>query len=162
MEKKGEVLTGLLRISLGITFLWAFLDKVFGLGFTTAPENSWLSGASPTMGFLANATHGPFASVFQAMAGSVIVDWLFMMGLLLIGTALTFGLATRLASYSGTLLLFLMWLAVLPPEHHPFMDEHIIYALALLLLDSLGAGKYLGMEKWWHSLKIVKKHKILR
>ena len=48
------------RIGLGWTFLWAFLDKVFGLGFSTPSDRSWLSGGSPTEGFLANSAAGPF------------------------------------------------------------------------------------------------------
>ena len=47
------------RISLGWVFLWAFLDKAFGLGRATPAENAWLDGGSPTNGFLANAPTGP-------------------------------------------------------------------------------------------------------
>ena len=71
--KKEQMFFGLLRISLGWVFLWPFLDKVFGLGFTTAKESAWLAGGSPTSGFLLYATTGPFASIFQAMAKSVFV-----------------------------------------------------------------------------------------
>ncbi len=30
--------------------------------------------------------------------------------------------------------MMLMWLAVLPPENNPVVDEHIVYALVLVLL----------------------------
>ena len=76
---------GMARLALGWVFLWAFFDKVFGLGFTTAADKSWLDGTSPTMGFLKFGSKGPFAPFFHMMAGSPIIDWLFMMGLLLIG-----------------------------------------------------------------------------
>ena len=33
------------RIVIGFTFLWAFLDKLFGLNYTTAAENAWINGA---------------------------------------------------------------------------------------------------------------------
>jgi thiosulfate dehydrogenase [quinone] large subunit len=36
-----------IRLALGWVFLWAFLDKLFGLGHETAPAKSWLSGGSP-------------------------------------------------------------------------------------------------------------------
>jgi len=39
-----------MRILLGIIFLWAFVDKLFGLGFATSSAKSWLGGASPTSG----------------------------------------------------------------------------------------------------------------
>ena len=57
-----------LRLLMGWTFFWAFIDKLFGLGFATAAESSWLNGGSPTAGFLKFATHGPFAEFYQAGA----------------------------------------------------------------------------------------------
>lgn len=151
----------LLRITLGWVFLWAFLDKTFGLGFSTAPEKAWLAGSSPTYGFLAMATTGPFADLFKGLAGSAVVDWLFMLGLLGIGTALLLGVAMRIASYAGALLVFLMWLAVLPPAHNPLIDEHIVYLFALLLLGSAQAGHTLGLGKLWGKTKLVQKWPIL-
>ena len=50
-----------LRLALGWMFLWAFLDKMFGLGHETAAEDAWINGGSPTEGFLAFAAAGPFA-----------------------------------------------------------------------------------------------------
>jgi len=69
-----------LRIFIGLIFLWAFFDKTFGLGFATNLENAWINGGSPTTGFLAHATNGFFAPFFQSLAGSALVDWLFMLG----------------------------------------------------------------------------------
>ena len=54
-----------LRLMMGLIFLWAFVDKLLGLGFATKPENSWLNGGSPTSGFLLNATHGPLEALFK-------------------------------------------------------------------------------------------------
>ena len=48
------------RIALGWIFLWAFLDKLFGLGHETATKNAWINGGSPTKGFLAFGATGPF------------------------------------------------------------------------------------------------------
>src|SRR3989344_489551 len=77
-----------LRLVMGLIFLWAFVDKLFGLGFATKSENSWLNGGSPTSGYLLNATHGPFAEFFKSLAGVAVVDWLFMVGLLFVGLTL--------------------------------------------------------------------------
>jgi thiosulfate dehydrogenase [quinone] large subunit len=147
---------------LGSIFLWAFLDKLFGWGLATPVGKAWLDGVSPTAGFLKMGTHGPFASIFQAMSGWVIVDILFMIGLLCIGLALILGVAMKLAGYSGALLVFLMWLALLPPEHHPLVDEHIIYLFVLLILTNSKYGEVWGMGKWWSKMKCVKKHPILK
>ncbi|MAF35683.1 hypothetical protein CL622_01020 [archaeon] len=151
----------LLRIGMGWIFLWPFLDKLFGLGFSTTPENAWLNGGSPTTGFLTHATKGPFASFFQALAGLPVIDIIFMIGLLFIGVSLISGIFTRLAAYAGSLMLFLMWLAVLPPEHNPFLDDHLIYPLILLLLSGLQAGRFFGLGHWWESQKLVKKYRFL-
>lgn len=141
----------LLRIMLGLVFFWAFIDKLFGLGFGTAPDNSWLSGASVTSGFL-GSSHGPFAFIFEPLVGLTIIDWLFMLGLLGVGVSLLLGAGIRLGSYGGIALLVLMWLSHLPPSHHPFVDEHIVYALVLLALPLVDAGKTWGIGKWWSGI----------
>ena len=158
---KQQVIWALLRISLGWLFLWAFADKLLGLGFDTAPDKSWLSGTSPTSGFLNFATHGPFAGFFQSLAGNAVVDWLFMVGLLGLGIALLLGIGMRIATYGGTLLLFLMWLAALPPTHNPVIDEHIIYILVLIGVSFTNAGRWLGFGKWWSKTRLVKKYPFL-
>lgn len=153
---------GLTRFTLGWIFFWAFIDKLFGLGFATADGKSWLDGASPTVGFLKFGTKGPFASVFQAMAGNILVDWLFMMGLLLIGSALLLGVGVKIAGYSGALLMLLMWLSTLPPEQNPFVDDHIVYLLILLAFTQMPVGETLGVGKWWSQTAIVKKYPCLQ
>jgi thiosulfate dehydrogenase [quinone] large subunit len=122
---------GLVRLSLGWIFLWAFIDKVWGLGFATEAGKAWMDGVSPTLGFLKFGTAGPFAEFYQSIAGQMIVDWMYMLGLGLVGLALMFGIGLRIAGWAGVVMMLLFWSAVLPPEHNPFMDEHIVYALLL-------------------------------
>ena len=156
------ILAGLARLSLGWIFLWAFLDKTFGLGYATAGKDAWLEGGSPTEGFLAFAAKGPFKEFYNDIAGAAWADWLFMLGLLGIGAALMLGVFMRLAAWAGAVLLVLMWTAVLPPENNPFMDDHIVYALVLLLLAEMGAGRYLGLGRWWERQQAVRKNPVLR
>ncbi len=80
--KREQYIWALLRVGMGWIFLWAFLDKTFGLGFSTLPEKNWILGNSPTYGFLKFATIGPFANFYQEIAGNQIIDWIFMLGLL--------------------------------------------------------------------------------
>jgi thiosulfate dehydrogenase (quinone) large subunit len=159
--KKEQYVWAFLRIGLGWIFLWAFLDKFFGLGFATVRDKSWLLGNSPTAGFLQFSTKGPLSILYKAIAGNVLVDWLFMLGLLLLGLSLILGIGIRIAGYSGALLMILMWLAVLPPSHNPFIDEHIIYALILIGLTLVNSGRWLGCGEWWSKLSLVKKYKFL-
>lgn len=154
---KKEYVLAILRIVMGSVFLWSFVDKVFGLGFATAPEKSWLQGISPTAGFLRFGTEGPFSSIFQTLSGNVFVDFLFMAGLFLVGTALILGLGIKIAGYAGSLMMFLIYLSLFPPENNPAVDEHIIYILLLLLFTTIPVGNTLGLGNWWSKTSIVKK-----
>ena len=146
----------LLRISMGWIFFWPFLDKVFGLGFSTVPDKAWLQGNSPTTGFLQFATQGPFADFFHGLAGSPFVDWLFMVGLFGIGLALLLGVAVRFAALMGIVMLVLMYAAVWPPEHNPFLDDHLVYSIVLLGLAFVNAGSWFGLGAWWGRAPIVR------
>jgi thiosulfate dehydrogenase [quinone] large subunit len=157
-----KYLSGGLRLALGWTFLWAFIDKLFGLGRATPSEGSWLNGGSPTEGFLSFAAVGPFKGIYNDIAGAAWADWLFMLGLAGIGTALILGVFVNLATASGVLLLLLMWTAVLPPENNPFIDDHLIYAAVLGLLALTHAGRYLGLGAMWERVPFVQRNKIFR
>jgi thiosulfate dehydrogenase [quinone] large subunit len=146
-----------LRLSLGWIFLWAFLDKTFGLGHETTHGEAWIRGGSPTKGFLAYGATGPLTGFYHSIAGATWVDWLFMLGLLGIGTALILGVTMRIAAGAGALLVMLMWSVTLPPANNVFMDEHIIYALTLVLLAAAGAGRVFGLGRWWEKLSIVQR-----
>ncbi|MDO8507718.1 MAG: DoxX family protein [bacterium] len=157
---KKENIFGILRIVMGWIFLWPFLDKLFGLGYSTKSGKAWLDGVSPTAGFLKSA-QGPFGNFFHSLAGNTAVDWLFMLGLLLVGSALILGIGVRIAAYSGSVMVILMWLASMPIKTNPIIDDHIVYLLVFLMLASVGAGQYLGLGNWWKKQKIVKKNSIL-
>ena len=157
---KANYILGFLRISLGFIFLWSFLDKLFGLNFSTPADKSWLFGVSPTLGFLSNS-QGPFSGFYKAIAGNILVDWLFMLGLLLIGLALILGICIKIASYSGSLMLILIYLASLPLKHNPIVDEHIIYLLVLILFPYLKSGYYLGFGRIWSRTSLVRKYGFL-
>jgi thiosulfate dehydrogenase [quinone] large subunit len=145
------------RIALGWVFLWAFLDKLFGLGHETAEKAAWINGGSPTNGFLGHAAAGPFKDFYNGIAGAGWADWLFMLGLLGIGIALILGIGMRVAAVAGALLLVLMWTAVLPPANNPFMDDHLIYAGTIVGLALIHAGDTLGLGRWWGETFLVKK-----
>lgn len=123
-----------LRLAMGLIFLWAFVDKLLGLGFATKSENAWLSGGSPTSGFLLNATRGPLEAMFKGLAGIAAVDWLFMLGLLFVGLTVTFNKYIEWGAIAGSAMLLLMYLAVLPPDNNPLLDDHLVYILVLILL----------------------------
>ena len=150
------------RLSLGAIFLWAFLDKLFGLGFATQREDAWINGGSPTFGFLTFGAHGPLEGLYAEIAGNAAVDWVFMIGLLGIGVALTLGIGMRIAVVAGVMQLVLMYAAYLPPEHHPFVDDHLVYSVVLVGIHAAGGGRPLGLAGWWSSRPLVRRFPILR
>lgn len=133
MDKQKIVFIAL-RLVMAFVFLWAFFDKVFGLGFATTSDKAWIHGGSPTIGFLSFGVKGPFAEVFHGLAGVAMVDWLFMLGLLFIGLTLLLNRYVFWGSVAGITMMVLMWLALLFPANNPLIDEHIVYALVLALL----------------------------
>jgi thiosulfate dehydrogenase [quinone] large subunit len=151
-----------IRLSIGWIFLWAFLDKLFGLGHETKTAQAWIHGGSPTYGFLKNGAEGPFADFYHSIAGATWANWLFMIGLAGIGIALMAGVFMRIAAASGAVMLVLMWSVVLPPANNPFMDDHIIYALVLILLALMGAGRFVGFGGAWERLAIVQRYPFLK
>lgn len=152
----------LLRLAMSFIMLWAFFDKLFGLGFATESSKSWLLGISPTTGFLANAPDGPLASIFNSLSGNIVVDILFMGGLLLIGAALLLGIGMKIACYSGALMMFLIYLSLFPPENNPLVDEHIVYIIILIGLAIRNEEQKFGLGKKWSELQLVNNYPILK
>ena len=162
----------LLRIGFGVTFLWAFLDKLLALGFATGrgPEGqvdrfgdaAWVNGGSPTEGFLTFGADGPLADFYQGIAGAVWADVLFMLGLLGIGVALTLGIGMRVAAASGALLYVLMWSVALPPANNPVLDDHLLGGLTLVVLAAFHAGDTWGLGRRWREVLLVRRLPVLR
>lgn len=161
------------RVLMGFVFLWAFFDKTFGFGYATQSGKGWVDGGSPTEGFLGHVAVGPMESTFHSWAGAAWADWLFMLGLLGIGLALTAGVALRLTALAGTVMMALMWVAEWPPAQHlsdgspsmstnPFADYHLVYAVLLVALAAASAGDTLGLGRLWARLPVVRDHGWLR
>lgn len=141
----------LFRLAIGWHFLYEGISKLMVPGWTAT-------------GFLSNAT-GPFAGFYHWMAASAgvmnIVDVVNIAGLILIGLGLFLGLAIRISSISGILLLLLYYFAYPPFGGNLFgtaegnlfiVNRNLIEALALftlLFIHEKGFGIY--------ALKIFKK-----
>ena len=166
-----------LRVAFGLTFLWAFFDKLLALGFATGvatnPETgatttdrfgdaAWINGGSPTEGFLMFGAEGPFKDFYNGIAGDAWTNWLFMLGLLGIGLALTFGVGMRIAAIAGALMYVLMWTVVLPPENNPVLDDHLLGAMTLVVLALTLSGDTWGAGKAWAKTHLVQRFPILR
>ena len=175
-DVKGGVFWGLLRLAIGWVFFWAFLDKLLALGFATGrdeetgvvdyfSDDAWINGGSPTEGFLSFGLHTkePFTSIYSDLAGQAWVDWIYMISMLLIGLCLLLGVMTRLAAIGGIVWMFLFYTAsAIWPENNPFIDDHVVYTIALAGIAYVGAGRYLGLGRWWERIDLVRRNPLLR
>ena len=179
VEAPGSMLTktaaralAVLRVATGFVFLWAFLDKTFGLGYSTPSAKAWIHGGSPTKGFLSSIDVGPFQGTFHHLAGTPFANWTFMLGLLGIGLALILGIGLRIAAVAATLMMAMMWLAEFPLAQHtsagkptgstnPITDYHFIYAVSAITLALTYAGHTWGLGRWWAKLPLVQKNRWL-
>lgn len=164
-----------LRLGFGLTFLWAFFDKLLALGYATGVNgetgavdrfgpDAWINGGSPTFGFLSFGVpaDNPMHDFFTSMAGDAWADWLFMIGLAGIGTALVLGIGVRLTAIAGGALYLLMWLASMPLENNPVIDDHLLGAIALVVFALTLAGDTWGLGTAWAKSSIVRRFPVLR
>ena len=142
--------------------MWGFFDKLFGMDFATASEKALIHGESPTTGFLKFGTKGPFTDIYAGMAGNVFVDWASMLGLLAIGLPLMLGAGVRLAAHGGIAMSLMMYTAgFIPPEHNPFMDEHVLSAIIFVVLPVAKAGHMLRLGRWSAGTGLVRRFRFL-
>lgn len=164
-----------LRIGFGLTFLWAFFDKLLALGIATGKNaetgvldrfgpDAWINGGSPTFGFLnfAVSDSNPFQGFFNSIAGDAWTNWVFMLGLLGIGLALTLGIGMRVAAITGAALYLMMWAASLPLDNNPVLDDHMLGAITVVVLGLTLAGDTWGLGTQWARTTLVEKFPILR
>lgn len=164
-----------LRIGFGVTFLWAFFDKLLALGYATGKDAetgtvdrfgpaAWINEGSPTFGFLnfGVSEDNWFHGFFTGIAGDAWADWLFMLGLAGIGAALTFGIGIRIAAVTGTALYLMMYAAAFPLENNPIVDDHLLGAISLIVLGVTLAGDTWGFGKAWGKSHLVRRFPVLR
>lgn len=136
---KKDFLLFLLRVSMGWLLFYAGITKLFN------PQ--WSAG-----GYLQNAkTLSGFYQWLATPEMLPITNFLNEWGLTLLGVALLLGVFVRWAGILGAALMLLYYFPILEfpyaGEHSYIVDDHIIYALVLLVLGASGAGKILGLGK---------------
>ena len=139
-----------LRVSLGWLFLYSGTEKIL--------DSHWTAG-----GFLAGAkTFTAFYAWFASPAILPLTNWLNSWGQFLIGAALLLGICVRFSSICGAVLMALYYFPGLTfptiGKNYLLVDEHVIFALALLLLASARAGRYWGLDAWCANLPVCKKY----
>ena len=143
----------LLRFSMGWLMFYAGITKLF--------DPQWSAA-----GYLQNAK--TFSVLFQWLASPANLGWINFVnewGLTLLGVSLILGVFVRISSIAGAVLMLLYYFPVLdfPYIAHGFLvDEHIIYTLVLVLLATVRAGRYYGLERWCANLPICSRFPRLR
>jgi len=129
----------LLRVSLGWMFLYSGINALTTPGWSAA---GYLKGAKTFAGFYQWLLQPNILPVIN-----FVNEW----ALTLLGISLILGIFIRFSAPLGAVLMLLYYFPILAfpyPNAHAFIvDEHIIYALALLVLASLRAGDVWGLGK---------------
>lgn len=102
-----------------------------------------------------------FTGFYQALLtpGTLpIVNFVNEWGLTILGVSLILGIAVRLSSILGTILMLLYYFVILdfpyPNAYSYIVNEHIVYTVALLYLAAIRAGRIEGLENWCAKLPI--------
>lgn len=147
----------LLRIMVGVIFLWAGLEKVLGAGPEGFSAAGFLQfGTGGTLGWpfvtgeVAEGTvFNPSQSVWLGLAENqaalgivnVLVPW----GQIGIGLSLILGLFTRFGATMGALMMLFFFFAAWDFQYG-IVNQHLAYALICLTIAGLGAGRYYGLD----------------
>ncbi len=175
IPRGGAIVAAILRIGIGLIYLWGFISAGFGVHYTNQvvdnnapapqevqyhwsfdvePDDGWITSGftkSPTEAYVDNNTHGPLAFIPQNLpVGLDDFGWIFALGGL--GLALTFGFCSRIAGWGGFALNIMIWFSGFPPSTNPIIDgEHMAFAFSILLLMWIQASNYWGIGRWWRA-----------
>lgn len=120
---------------------------MFYAGITKVLDSTWSA-----QGYIANAKS--FVWLYELLLHPTIlpiVNFLNAWGLTLLGVSLILGLFVRWSTLPGVVLMFLYYTAALdfpyPNSHSFIVDEHIVYAVVLLLFYSYRVGEVWGLDR---------------
>lgn len=143
----------LLRVLVGVIFLWAGADK-FLTGFSAAGFLAHATGGTlgwpfvtgtPDPATIYNPTHDFWVSLSQNAGAMSVVNFLVVAGEIGIGVALILGFLTRFAAIMGALMMLLFFFAAWEFSNG-IVNQHLTYMVVCLAIAGLGAGRYYGLD----------------
>ena len=156
VERSHQIGIALLRIAVGVIFLWAGLEKVFApepwsaagfLEFGTGGSLGWpFVTGEVAEGTIFNPTQDFWAGLATNEAAMSVINVLVPFGQIGIGVGLILGLLTRFSAAMGTLMMLFFFLAAWDFEFG-IVNQHLTYALVTAFLGLVGAGNYLGLDR---------------
>ena len=133
-----------LRLFLGVTFIYAGLDKLTDSHYL-AGLNDPTSFASMTTGVKSGSPIGPLLDLaLKAPTGFALA---IAIGELAVGLGALFGLLGRVAALGGVLLNLSFWLTVSWQVHPYYLGNDLIYLMAWVPLVLAGMP-YLSLDGW--------------
>jgi len=155
VDRRHQLGVAVVRVAIGIIFLWAGLEKVLGAGpegWSAAGFLGNATGGSLGWPFVAAGTEGPFNPTVDLWVGlsenatamaiiNILVPW----GQIGIGLSLILGLFTRFGAAMGTLMMLFFFVAAWDFQFG-IVNQHLAYAFVTFLLGYLGAGNYYGLD----------------
>jgi thiosulfate dehydrogenase [quinone] large subunit len=145
----------LLRIAVGIIFLWAGLEKLLApqpfdasgfLKFATAGTLGWPFVAGEVAeGTVFNPTQALWMALADNQGAMSVVNVLVPLGQIGIGVSLILGLLTRFGATMGALMMTFFFIAAWDFQYG-IVNQHLAYALICLTIAGIGAGRYYGLD----------------
>ncbi|OGE73797.1 MAG: hypothetical protein A3E28_03575 [Candidatus Doudnabacteria bacterium RIFCSPHIGHO2_12_FULL_42_22] len=141
MSKYQGIFLVTLRVAMGWLFFHAGIVKILNPNWSAA---GYLNNAKNLEGFyhwLATPTLLPITNFVN--------EW----ALTLLGAALILGIFVRFAAPLGALLMIFYYLPLSfpkPDANSYIVDDHLIYAIVLLYLGAVNAGKIWGLDGYKH------------
>ena len=153
MNKFEKISLFLVRFSFGWIFIYSGMTKILNPQWSSV---KYLQGAKMFTGLFTWMTQPAVLPIINA-----INEW----GQLLLGISLILGIAVRLSTTLGAIMMTLYYIALPFPYPTPqnfIVDMHVIYALVMIYLGAVRSGRVYGLENWCSKLPICSKFPRLR
>ena len=155
VERSHQIGVAVLRVVVGIIFLWAGLEKIFGpepfdaagfLQFGTTGSLGWPFVTEPVEGAIYNPTHDFWVAMSENETLMSIINVIVPYGQLGIGIGLVLGMLTRFSALMGTLMMLGFFLAAWDFQFG-IVNQHLTYAVVTLFLGYIGSGDFYGVDR---------------
>jgi thiosulfate dehydrogenase [quinone] large subunit len=157
VDRKHQLGVAILRVGVGIIFLWAGLEKVIGgggewsaagfLGFGTGGSLGWpFVTGEIAEGTIFNPTQSFWAGMADNGTAMTVINLLVPWGQIGIGVSLILGLLTRFGAAMGTLMMLFFFVAAWDFEFG-IVNQHLTYTLVTFFLGYIGSGNFYGLDR---------------
>jgi thiosulfate dehydrogenase [quinone] large subunit len=156
VDRKHQLGLAVLRVGVGIIFLWAGLEKVIGgagewtaagfLGFGTGGTLGWPFVTGEVEGVIYNPTRDIWVAFVENETAMTFINLLVPYGQVGIGISLILGLLTRFGAAMGMLMMLLFFVAAWDFQYG-VVNQHLTYALVTFFIGYIGAGNFYGLDR---------------